>query len=193
MEDSVPYLVMRSTAEEPLCYGARLYEGDSYDDEDFGSMAWAGDDLAVWDQVCGLVKAAFGDKAAQRLSVDENTTSKLVPDQQCVYVLADDGTWGDRPPRFGQEVSVHYRLPDTHPDEDVWESVDADRFVKVTDDDGSMWFVADLHINSVDRADAYLIIPSDIAKKSLRKAAVAPDVEFQEEVRDFSGLCYFPG
>ena len=179
--------------QSPLCYGARLYEGDNYDDEDFGSMAWAGDDPAVWDQVCGLVKAAFGDEAAQSLAVDEKTTDKTVPDQKCVYVL-EDGRWRDQHPRFGQEASVHYRIPGVHPDDDVWESADADVFVKVTDDEDNRWYVADLHIDfGGGGTAAYLMIPSDIAKKSLRRAAVVPDVEVQEAVRDFSGLCCFPG
>ena len=36
----MPYLVMRSTHAEPLCYGARLYVGEDYDEADFGFMVW---------------------------------------------------------------------------------------------------------------------------------------------------------
>ena len=69
------------------------------------------------------------------------------------------------------------QIPGSHPDEDSWESADAESFVKVTDEDGSLWFVADLADEyGHGEADAYLMLHSDIATKSLHKAAVNPDV-----------------
>ena len=49
--------------------------------------------------------------------------------------------------------------------------------MKVTNDYGTVWFVANF---DGDFSDAYLSIPSDIADKSLRREAVAPDVEVTE-------------
>ena len=67
-------------------------------------------------------------------------------------------------------------MPSAHPEEDNWESADTDSFVKVTDAEGYVWYVATLmHLDN-----AFLIIPSDIANKRLRQAAVAPDVEVTE-------------
>ena len=60
---------------------------------------------------------------------------------------------GGAAPRLWPDMSIHFRIPGAHPEEDVWESADAESFVKVTDDEGNLWFVADLS----DTADAYLI------------------------------------
>ena len=168
-----PFLFMRSTSAEPRCYGARLYVGENYHDDDFGSMGLVESDSEVWEQVCSLTKAAFGDKPLQRLIPDEKTTDTRVPNQWCVYVLEGTDKWAEQHPYFGPDISVQYRIPGAHPLEDFWESADAESFVKVTDDEGSLGFVADLS----DAADAYLMLHSDIATKSLRKAAVNPDVE----------------
>lgn len=172
-----PFLVMRSTHAEPRCYGARLYVGEGYDDEDFGSMVWMDNDPETWDQVCSLVKAAFGDKAVQRLIPDEKTSDTTVPNRRCVYVLKGADRWTEQHPYFGPEISVHYRIPGTHPDEDVWESADAESFVKVPDDEGSLWYVADLADGCGGADDAYLMLHMDISLKSLRKDAVNPNVE----------------
>ena len=177
MESLLLYLVMRSTRDEPRNYGARLYVGEGYDDHhDFGSTVWADDD-DVWDQARGLVEMSFGHKAAQR----------------CIYVLEEGGWQGQHPGDLGPLVSAAYRKPGTHPEEDEWESADVDSFVKVTNDYGTVWFVANFH---GDFSDAYLIIPSDIADKSLRREAVAPDVEVTERSapvavsRTCCALCY---
>lgn len=71
---------------------------------------------------------------------------------------------------------ITYRIPGDHPKKDWWVSADADSFVKVIDAEGDVWFVA----NTDNFSHAYLISPSDIANESLRKAAVAPDVEVTE-------------
>lgn len=176
-----PFLFMRSTPDEPRCYGARLYFGENYHDDDFGSMELVENDPEVWHQVCSLTKASFGDKAVQRLIPDENTTDTRVPNKWCVYVLEGNDKWSEQHPYFGPEMAVQYRIPGTHPEEDSWETADAESFVKVTDDEGSLWFVADLPAI----ADAYLILHGEISEKSLRKAAVAPDVEVTEAVSDY--------
>lgn len=171
-----PFLVMQSTHIEPRCYGARLYVGEEYDDDDFGSMEFIEHDLEAWEQACYLVKAAFGDKAVQRLVPDKTTDKIRVPNRQCIYVLEGNDKWSERHPNFGPELSVQYRIPGSHPDEDVWESADAERFVKVADEEGSLWFVADL-ADAFGEMPAYLMLHMDIAKRSLRKAAVSPNVE----------------
>ena len=58
-----PFLFMRSTPEKPRCYGARLYVGENYVDDDFGSMELVKNDSEVRELVRGLTKAAFGDNA----------------------------------------------------------------------------------------------------------------------------------
>ncbi|KAL3158970.1 hypothetical protein ABBQ32_011368 [Trebouxia sp. C0010 RCD-2024] len=156
MDTYMPYLIMRSTLENPRCYGARLYVGN---DDDFGSMVCE-TGLDVWDQAIELVESSFG--------------RRLPAKKQCVYVL-ENGRWSNQHPSFGLSTSISYRQPGACPKEDKWESADADSFVKVADAEGGVWFVA-----KVDNEDAYLIIPSEIANKRLRKAAVAPDVEVTE-------------
>ncbi|DBA87265.1 hypothetical protein WJX77_011337 [Trebouxia sp. C0004] len=89
MKPQLPYLIMRSTCEEPRWYGARLKR--NIDDDDLGFMVWAD---GAWGQACGLVGASFGPDAAQCLG------SRLTgPSQQCVYVLEDgrDGNISDTP------------------------------------------------------------------------------------------------
>ena len=56
----------------------------------------------------------------------------------------------------------------------LWEWTNALVFLKVTDEEGDVWFVAKMRGRL---PDAYLIIPSDIADKSLRREGVTPDVE----------------
>ena len=90
-------------------------------------------------------------------------------------------------------MSIQYRTPGAHPEEDFWEAADAESFVEVTVplvdniDAHGLWFVADLPAI----ADAYLMLHRDIANKSLRKAAIAPDVEVTEAVSDFTGFSCF--
>ena len=170
MDTQLPYLIMRSTHENPNCYGARLYVGHGYNvSKDFGSIVTpnCGD---VCDQARGLVGMTFGHKAAQRLEYDPRPFS-----EQCVYVL-EDGRWRDQHPYLGPDISAAYRKPGAHPEEDDWDTSDVDSFVKVTDAEGYVWFVANMDSYGTER-DFYLIIPSDIANKRLRQAAVAPDVE----------------
>lgn len=160
----MPYLVMRSTQAKPRCYGARLYVGEGYhESKHFGSMVCE-ESLDVRDQARELVKSAFG--------------HRLPASQQCVYVLESEQKHLLKF-YFGPSISAAYRKPGTHPEEDEWESADADSFVKVTDAKGDVWFVANTDDYRTE-GDFYLIIPSDIANKRLRKAAVAPDVEVTE-------------
>lgn len=167
MDSYLPYLIMRDTREDPRCYGARLHVGHGYNEsKDFGSMVSANPGgLPLWRQSYGLVEASFGHNAAKRLDVND----------LFAYVL-EDGRWRDQHPYLGPSISISYRRPGTHPEEDEWESADADSFVRVTDAEGDVWYVATLmHLDS-----AFLIIPSDIANQRLRQAAVAPDVEVTE-------------
>ena len=164
MDTQLPTLIMRSTHENPRCYGARLHVGHGYtESEDFGSMICE-DVLDVCDQARGLVKSAFG--------------HHLPANQQCVYVL-EDGRWRHHHPYLGPDISATYRKPSAHPEEDEWESADADSFVKVTDAEGYVWFVANMNDYGTE-GELYLIVPSNIANKRLRQAAVAPDVEVTE-------------
>ncbi|KAL3158969.1 hypothetical protein ABBQ32_011367 [Trebouxia sp. C0010 RCD-2024] len=164
MDTYLPYLIMRSTQAKPRCYGARLYVGEGYhESKDFGSMVCE-EGLEVRDQTRQLAKSSFG----HHLSASE----------QCVYVL-EDGKWRDQHPYFGPSISAAYRKPGTHPEEDEWKSADADSFVKVTDAEGNVWFVANMDDYGTE-GNFYLIIPSDIANKRLRQAAVADDVEVTE-------------
>lgn len=166
------YLIMRSTHAAPRCYGTRLFVGESYDDEDYGYLVWTDDDQAVWDQACRLVKAGFGDLALRRLIPDEKTTDITIPNRQCIYVL-EASSWSDKHPYFGEDISIQYRIPGTHPEEDVWEAADAREFVKVADaEDDTLWILADLE--GEDFYEGYLIIPRDMATKHLRKAAIVP-------------------
>lgn len=122
------------------------------DEENNGSMISTEFDQDVFGQASRLVRAAFGHEAYQRVTPDENTTDITVPNVQCVYVL-DDGSWREKHGRFQAKMSVSYRIPGTHPDEDIWEPENTEQFVKVTHDHDGIWFVADL-------VDAYLLVPA---------------------------------
>ena len=165
---------LRSTYADPRVYGARLFVGEDkvYDDDDFGSMNYIDHRKLseAWEQVCYLVNAASGEKAFQRLTPDEQSTDIRVSNCRCVYVLEGDDRWSEQHPYFGPEMSIQYRRPGPHPDADVWESADAETFV--TDEDGSLWFVAELD-DWYGGTQAYLMLHSNIATKSLRKAAVS--------------------
>lgn len=100
---------------------------------------------------------------------DDKTSDMTVPNVQCVYML-DDGSCREKHQCLKAEMSISYRIPGTHPEEDIWESEDAEGFVKVIVDGDGTWFVADL-------SDAYLLVPKGIAHSSLRKSATFPCVE----------------
>ena len=148
MDTYTPYLVMRSTQKQPRCYGARLYVGEGYNADDFGSMIrldLCEEGMDVWDQASGLVKSSFG--------------HHLPANAQCVYVL-EESRWRDQHPFLGPDISAAYKRPGAHPEEDEWESADADDFVKVTDAEGDAWFVADMDDGTQgDFFGVYLIIP----------------------------------
>ena len=165
MDEYAPYLIMRSTYKEPHHYGASLRVIERGDNElDLGKMVSTQFDVGIWRQAGRIITTAFGGKAWKRLVPEHG-------DLQCVYTM-EDSAWSDKHPRPGDELWVYYRIPGSDPDEDVWESAgaaDIDDAVKVTDDD-TTWYV----LPASDEKDVYLLIPAEIATKSLRRAARLP-------------------
>lgn len=152
---------MRSTHKEPRCYGARLYVGrPSGSDENFGTMELIDGHRETWDQVCGLVRAALGETAVQRMIPTEDTTDTTIPNCRCVYVLDGTDGWTAQNRCFGQNICITYRLPGAHPDEDLWNPARGVSVVKVADKASGIWYVTSM----ADRygwCDAYQITQSN--------------------------------
>ena len=165
MDEHAPYVIMRSTYKQPHHYGASLRVMERGENEvDLGKMVSTLFDVGIWRQAGRIITTAFGAKAWKRLVAEHD-------ELQCVYTLADSD-WSDKHPRLGDGLWVYYRIPGSDPDEDMWESAgvaDIDDAVKVTDND-TTWYV----IPASDEKDIKLLIPAEIATRSLRRAARLP-------------------
>ncbi len=125
-----------------------------------GVMVSTDFDEQVWQQAGHLVKTAFGSQKWQRLVPDEKSLDATAPTTQCIYVIDPHTSWREVNASLGTDLFVEYRVPGTHPDEDMWESAgELDDIVKVEYDD-TYWYVAAL----TEEADAFLMIPAEIAK-----------------------------
>ncbi|DBA92061.1 hypothetical protein WJX77_002097 [Trebouxia sp. C0004] len=168
MDGYLPYLVTRSTMLRSRRYGARLYVGNNFDDEDYGSMEFV-EDEDLQEDALTLVEKAFGTLAKSNVL---GCTSDGTGREPAVYSL-EDGRWRDDHERFGSRFSVAFRQPGTHPDLDDWQDdymESADKVV-ILDEEDNLWYVMPL-----DQPNVYLLVPGAIAK-GLRKKAEQPAVD----------------
>ena len=124
------------------------------------------DEEAIREQAINLVTSAFGKKYAQLLT--EGKAAELTS----VYCVPEDSQFREIHEQLSSNVSVSYRIPGSHPDLDLWESVgNMGDIRKVESDEDCTWYVADFSCES----NAYIMISQEIATRSLRKAAEVPE------------------
>lgn len=91
---------------------------------------------------------------------------------ESVYFVPEVCKFRETHKQLSFNVSVSYKIPGSHPDDDMWESVGKmENIKKVELDEDCTWYVADFSCES----DAYIMISQEIATRSLRKAAEVPE------------------
>lgn len=173
MDTGLPYLIMRSTARQPRCYGARLHlhsdpQFDNFDMQDCGWLAPLKDQSHIRRQAVAMVRLAFGEDKAERLCLVAPNTK--FQDHNMVYILRKEDPWRRDNPVFSLGVCASYRAPGAHPEDDLWFEMEPEHYSMVKfrgiDLHGDKWYV----VSFLDE-DAYLLIPKRAAHKSLRDAA----------------------
>lgn len=145
---------------------------DEYCDTDevsYGTMALTGDDEA-WQHACSLVDTALGANNLKELLPVEGTTGCDTPAERCLYKLEHEA-WSDKHPTYDTDITPLYRQPASHPEDDEWTNMMMDRIIRVVHEK-EVYYVAEL-----DEDACYLIIPAEVAKKSVRLAAMRPVIK----------------
>ncbi len=174
MDSCTVYVALRTTYLEPRHYGVRVglpgNPGD-YDECDLDSTCF---DTLIWDQAGRLARSAFGDAAWEPLVPNQSTNSVTEAFSECMYCLDPHGAWAERHPKISQRVLISFRIPGTHPDEDVYEDFhDIEEGFKTVEFDEAIWYVAQLVYNGEE--EGFVYVPAAVAKKSLRKISELPE------------------
>ena len=167
MDAFTPYFITRSTSQNPREYGARLTRCDQYLEtrpSTYEKMLLDTD--GNWQQAHEVVAKAFGFREADQLLPAGGT--------KCLYAL-EHGSWSDKHQSHGDDLAVCYRVPASHPDHDEWELMAIETVTRVIHKK-ECYFVAKLEEQA-----AYLIVPEEVAKKSLQSVAFLTLSEEEEE------------